>query len=298
MNDKKKPLGRGLFSLISEETLPINYDNSLVTIELSKIEPNPSQPRKFFDQKSLVELSNSIKHHGVLQPIVVSNVSYDKFQILAGERRYRASKLAGLKNIPAIINNTDVSSNNKKAFEVALIENIQRENLSLIEEANSYTRLLKEFGYSHNEIGKIVGKSRSHISNIIRLLQLPKEVQELISTEKISQGHARCLILSKNPEELALRTIKENLTVRQLEALTKEEKERTKNIEQIDQTEKSNHLVDPIPKENELEDLLNTLKKKFSQKITIEKNKSSGKISFHFKNLLELDELFMKFTSS
>lgn len=231
--DKKNVLGRGLSSLISDIP-PIdlgNNDNADATtsseinaasaktdlmIDLDLIETNPFQPRSVFKMNELEELSSSIKQVGVIQPILVRKQG-DKFQLIAGERRFQASKLAGLEKIPAIIKDyTDL-----EVFEVALIENIQRENLNPIEEAVAYERLIKEFDLSQNAIADKVGKSRSHVANIVRLLDLPEEVRNMLSEGKITAGHARNLVGKENALELANQIVEQKLTVRDSEKLTR-----------------------------------------------------------------------------
>lgn len=228
METKKRALGRGLEELFNNENLDINQlertiidttsIDEIVEIDLSELRANPYQPRKIFDEDALQELANSIKEHGVFQPIIVKK-SIKGYEIIAGERRVRASKLAGLTKIPAIIRDfTD-----EQMMEIALLENLQRENLTAIEEAVAYKALLENLNLTQDELSKKVGKSRSHITNIIGLLRLPADIQKLVNTSKISMGHARILSKLDNEtqiREIANKIINDNITVRDVEELT------------------------------------------------------------------------------
>ena len=218
MNKIKKGLGRGLSSLIGEITVESKTNRVL----LSDIVPNKFQPRKDFDQENLEDLTNSIKERGVIQPIIVrkSNLENFKYEIIAGERRWLASRKAGLHDIPVVITNAD----DLKSLEFAIVENVQRHDLNPLEEARGYKRLINEFSYDQEKVGKFIGKSRSHIANIIRLLNLPASIQDMISQGIITSGHARAIMNSAFPEELAKKIVDENLSVRQAESLVKEKK--------------------------------------------------------------------------
>ena len=225
METKKRALGRGLEELFNNENLDLQsmenkiYESAtneeIVEIPLEELRPNPYQPRKVFDEEALKELSASIKEHGVFQPIIIKK-SIKGYEIIAGERRYRASKIAGLTKIPAIIRNfTD-----EQMMEIALLENLQRENLNAIEEAIAYKKMIQNLGITQEELAKKVGKSRSHVTNIIGLLRLPQEVQQLVADSKITMGHARALSKLESEEEmkaLANKIIDEHLPVRQTE---------------------------------------------------------------------------------
>ena len=225
METKKRALGRGLEELFNNENLDLQsmenkiYESStneeVVEIPLEELRPNPYQPRKVFDEEALQDLADSIKEHGVFQPIIIKK-SIKGYEIIAGERRYRASKIAGLTKIPAIIRNfTD-----EQMMEIALLENLQRENLNAIEEAIAYKKMIQNLGITQEELAKKVGKSRSHVTNIIGLLRLPQEVQQLVADSKITMGHARALSKLESEEEmkaLANKIIDEHLPVRQTE---------------------------------------------------------------------------------
>lgn len=211
-------LGKGLSAIFSENDTEDN--NEVVTLKISQIEPNRNQPRRSFDEDALEELSQSIKEHGVLQPILVRPQIYGGYQIVAGERRYRASRMAGLTEIPAIIKELSDS----ETMQIALIENLQRRDLSDLEEAKGYQTLMDEYGFSQEDVARTVGKSRSAVANTLRLLGLPDDVKELLDQGKLSAGHARALLAvdqEKEIKEAADKIIKEGLSVRQTEKLVK-----------------------------------------------------------------------------
>ena len=228
METKKRALGRGLEDLFNSENLDFDsveqkiYESAtneeIVELNLSELRPNPYQPRKVFDEEALNELADSIREHGVFQPIIVKK-SIKGYDIIAGERRFRASKLAGLEKIPAIIRDfTD-----EQMMEIALLENLQRENLNVIEEAIAYKSMIEHLNLTQDELSKRVGKSRSHVTNILGLLRLPGEVQQMVSDGRITMGHARALSKLESNEEiikLANRIVDDNLVVRDIENIT------------------------------------------------------------------------------
>lgn len=214
----KKGLGRGLGALLNtEEIVDTVFDKKdIVELKITEIEPNANQPRNYFDAEKLAALSESIKEYGVLQPIVVKQLETGFYKIIAGERRWRAARMAGLKKIPVIIKEYD----NKETMEIALIENLQRENLNPIEEAMGFRELMNDFGLTQEELSKKVGKSRPAIANSLRLLNLPDEIQQLVIEGKLSPGHARALLGTDRKEiqlEAAKKIIEEGLNVRQIE---------------------------------------------------------------------------------
>lgn len=227
MENKKRALGRGLEELFNSDNIDVNsiekniYETTsaeeIIDIPLEQLRPNPYQPRTIFTDESLKELASSIKEHGVFQPIIVKR-SIKGYEIIAGERRYRASKLAGLTSIPAIIRNfTD-----EQMMEIALLENLQRENLSSIEEAQAYHNLLNNLNLTQEELAAKVGKSRSHITNMLGLLRLPMQVQDMVNKKQISMGHARVLSKLDGDEkiiDLAKKIVDENFSVRRLEEM-------------------------------------------------------------------------------
>ena len=244
METKKRALGKGLEQLFNNENLDLNsfektvYETAtneeIIEIKLDELRANPYQPRKVFKDEALSDLAESIKEHGVFQPIIVKK-SIKGYEIIAGERRVRASRMAGLEKIPAIIRNL----NDEQMMEIALLENLQRENLSAIEEAIAYKSMIEKLNLTQEELSKKVGKSRSHITNILGLLRLPREVQEMVANNQISMGHARVLSKLEDTEkiiEMAREIVERKTPVRELEqeAETKEKKvkieRRTKKV--------------------------------------------------------------------
>lgn len=218
----KKGLGRGLDSIFADNYIDVSSSSNdgIQTLRLSQIEPKSDQPRKHFDEEALLELSDSIKQHGLLQPIIVRESAQGYYQIIAGERRWRASKLAGLSEIPAIIMQAD----ELKAAELAIIENIQRQDLNAYEEAAAYRALIDQYSLTQEEVSERVGKSRSAVANSMRLLELPEDVLEMLKTGDISAGHARALLGLKNKDiivDTAEQILVRSLSVRDTEALVK-----------------------------------------------------------------------------
>lgn len=282
MNDKRKALGKGLEQLFNDEGL--NFDtientiieeaktnNQIVEIDLSELRANPYQPRKNFDEEALNELASSIKEHGVFQPIIVKK-SIKGYEIIAGERRFRASKLAGMQTIPAIVK--DFSD--EEMMQIALLENLQRENLTSIEEAKAYKSIIESMNITQDELAKKVGKSRSHVTNILGLLKLPASVQDMVLYNKLSMGHARVLSKLDDPktiEDLAQRVITEDLSVRKLESLVYD------NEEKEVKTKKSSN--------NEYKYMEDFLKEKLGTNVKINNNK----ISIKFSNVQDLNRI-------
>ena len=225
MNISKKGLGRGLSSLMGEsatEELKSQSTGGDLKIAISKLRPSSIQPRRLFDKNSINELAESIKSKGLVQPILVrpSKSEVGEYEIIAGERRWRAAQIAQLHELPAVVKNLD----DVEALEMAIIENVQRADLSPIEEAAGYKKLMEQYNHTQEALAPIVGKSRSHIANIIRLLNLPASIQDMISQGIITSGHARAIMNSAFPVELAKKIVDENLSVRQAESLVKEKK--------------------------------------------------------------------------
>jgi ParB family chromosome partitioning protein len=232
-NDPRKALGKGLHSLLPARaaaasplaavapSLPVDGNVTLVAID--KVKPNPNQPRREFEPGAMMELTQSIERDGIIQPIIVRRVAGGDYEIIAGERRWRAAKTAGLTQIPVIPRTAD----DQKVLELAIVENIQREDLNPIELAQAFYRMGAELGLSHDQIGEKTGKDRATITNTIRLLQLPDDLQSLISARKLSPGHARALLKLQEPQaqrEMAERAISQGWSVRQIEEYTKPEK--------------------------------------------------------------------------
>ena len=271
MNKLKKGLGRGLSSLIGE-TKSTNQSN---VIEINKIVKNRFQPRKIFDENKLNELTNSIKERGVLQPIIVRKHYKDdgKFEIIAGERRFLAAQKAGLEEVPVVITNVD----DLKSLEFAIIENVQRDDLNPLEEAQSYQRLIDEFSYDHEKVSKFIGKSRSYITNSLRILTLPKEVLNLIETRKITAGHAKILVGLDNAEFVANKIHDKKLSVRQAENLVKIFKTKKKSLKSRDVN---------------VQTLENSLIEKIGLKVIISNGRNNkGSIKIEYKDLEQLNRI-------
>ncbi len=263
--------------------LSINDDDKVVEIPLSQLRPNPYQPRKHFNDESIQELASSIKEHGVIQPIIVRSV-LKGFEIIAGERRYRASQVSGLATIPAVVKKfTD-----QQVMEIALIENVQREDLNALEIAIAYQALIDQFSLTQEVLSTKVGKSRSHIANFLRLLQLPEEVKEYVSRGTLSMGHAKAIVGLKDKKlikALADTTIKEQWSVRELE-------EEVKKLEEKNDTKKNKQK--PKRKDPYIDQIEENLREAFRTTVKIKHNNNKGKIELlYFSNddlnrLLEL----------
>jgi len=281
---KATGLGRGLSALIGEAP-PIPRSDSVApggavrTIEVARIRPNPSQPRKLFNNELIDELAASIAERGVLQPIIVRAVE-DGFELVAGERRWRAAQKAQLHEIPALIRDFDEES----SAEVALIENIQREDLNAIEEATAFRQLMDRYGHSQEIVGKLVGKSRSHVANLLRLLDLPDSVRQMLLRGDISMGHARAVATAPDPEALALQIVEGDLSVRQAEHLAKKERPGPGNDigRASDRSAKRAVDADLEALERQLGDLLGL-------RVKVTHGKSGGFVSLHYSSLDQLD---------
>ena len=275
----KKGLGRGLSSLIGDSNIKDNKSH----ISISSIVRNKYQPRKNFEKESLEELANSIKERGVIQPIIVrkSDDQDGKFEIIAGERRWQAAQNAGLHEVPVVI----IKADNLKSLEFAIVENVQRKDLNPIEEAEGYKKLIDEFGYDQDKVSKFIGKSRSHITNSLRLLSLPNEVVYLIEQEKLSQGHAKILVGLENAHLLAKKIIDKNLSVRQSENLVR--------------LLKSPNKIKSSLKDANLKSLEESIEDKTGIKVLIRNKKNnSGLIAFEYKDLDQLNRLIMVIKSN
>lgn len=289
-NKPKSALGRGLSALLenagtditSVEPKPLN---SISEIPINQIQANPFQPREEFDDVALNELAESIKVHGVIQPITVRKLGYDSYQIISGERRTRASRLAGLKTIPAYIRLAD----DQGMLEMALIENIQREDLNAIEIAFSYKRLIDECNLNQEQLGDRVGKNRSTVNNYLRLLRLPDNIQAAIRDNTISMGHARAIINIDNPQEqqdLFTRMLQDGLSVREVENLVREKNEKaTETADSVAKTKKSQLSDNFISFQK-------TLISKFDAKVKIKADeKGRGAITIPFKSQQDLKRI-------
>ena len=274
MNKEKNKLGMGLGALLS----PKNQNkNNINKISISKITPNKKQPRKNFQNKEMKELSHSIKTQGLIQPIVVRELDNDSYEIIAGERRWRACQLAGLHSVDCVVMKID----EENIYELALIENIQRENLNIIEEAKAYKQLIKIKGIKSEDLSKTIGKSLSHISNLIRILELDDEIHQMIIEKKLSMGHARALIGVPNAIEKAKEIIEKKLSVRDVERSTSQHKSTRRR-----QTEKDPNIADL---EKELSDKIG-----LRTEIEFSENGSSGSLKLYYSDLNQLDEIMKR----
>jgi len=293
---KKKGLGRGLNALLSdsniEERLEVDIPVSsgaatspsggTLEISLAHIEVNPFQPRKHFDQEALQELADSIKVHGIIQPITVRRLARDQYQLIAGERRFLASKLAGLNSIPSYVRSAD----DQQMLEMSLIENIQRENLNAIEIALSYQRLISECSLKQDELGDRVGKNRATVTNYLRLLKLPHDVQIAVRDNKISMGHARAIINVENPDQqlyIFKKTLSEDLSVRKVEELVR-------NLS--DEKDEDNNVQPPSSAINrEIAQLQSQLSSHFGTRIVIRSDGKKGEIKIPFLSVEDLNRI-------
>ena len=271
-NKIKKGLGRGLSSLIGETKVETPKNQ----LSISDLIPNKYQPRKIFDEDNLNDLTNSIKERGILQPIIVrkSNDDKSKFEIIAGERRWLAAQKAGLHTVPVVITEAD----DLKSLEFAIVENVQRHDLNPLEEAQGYKRLIDEFNYDQEKVSKFIGKSRSHITNSLRLLTLPLEVIKLIETQKLTAGHAKILVGLENSSFVANKIVEKKLSVRQAESFVKIFKNKR---------QKPNNVKDANIKDLEI-----SVSNKIGLNVLIKNNKTNeGKISFEYKGLDQLNKI-------
>jgi len=271
-NKIKKGLGRGLSSLIGETKIEFQKNK----LGISEIVPNKYQPRKNFDEEILNDLVNSIRERGIIQPIIVrkSEEQISKYEIIAGERRWLAAQKAGLHEVPVVITEAD----DLKSLEFAIVENVQRHDLNPLEEAQGYQRLINEFSYDQEKVSKFIGKSRSHVTNCLRILSLPAEVLKLVENKKLSAGHAKILVGLENANFVANKIIEKKLSVRQSENFVKIFKKKNKPIFQRQDTN--------------IKDLEKMLTEKIGLNVLIKNNKKNkGLISFFYKDLDQLNKI-------
>ncbi len=298
---KKKALGRGLSALLSDSTaddklevdLPIGVTTSgestprtpvsgMTEIPIDDIEVNPFQPRTHFDQESLLELAESISVHGIIQPITVRKLAPNQYQLISGERRFQASRLAGLKSIPAYIRSAD----DQQMLEMALIENIQRENLNAIEIALSYQRLISEIGLKQEELGERVGKNRTTVTNYLRLLKLPPDIQIAVRDNKLSMGHARAIISVENPDHqlyIFKKALQEELSVRKVEELVRELTEKNPS--------KSENKPATQQASREISQLQSRLSSHFGTRVVVKSDGKKGEIKIPFLSVEDLNRV-------
>ena len=267
----KKGLGRGLSSLIGDNNIKSNNN-----ISISSIDPNKNQPRKSFEKEALEDLTNSIKERGIIQPLIVrkSEIENNKYELIAGERRLQAAQTAGLHEVPVVV----ISADDLKSLELAIIENVQRKDLNPIEEAESYKNLIEKFGYDQVKVSRFIGKSRSHVTNTLRLLSLSEDILDLIKENKISHGHAKILVGLQNGSYLAKKIVQKRLSVRQTESLIRS----FKNIKKYSNDKKDANIIS----------LENSVKEKTGINVSItNKKNNTGKLSFEYMDLDQLNRL-------
>ena len=272
MNKIKKGLGRGLSSLIGE----VKAEAQANQLQVGELVPNKYQPRKIFDENNLDELTNSIKERGMIQPIIVrkSNDDKSKFEIIAGERRWLAAQRAGLHNVPVVVTEAD----DLKSLEFAIVENVQRHDLNPLEEAQGYKRLIDEFSYDQEKVSKFIGKSRSHITNSLRLITLPNDVIKLIETQKLTAGHGKILVGLENASFVASKILEKKLSVRQAEEFVKIFKNKKQKLSKS--------------KDTNILTLELSISNKIGLNVDIQNNKrNKGKISFEYKDLDQLNKI-------
>ena len=288
MAERKKPrgLGRGLSALMADVTedksaqASQNPRRADLVVPIERIEPNPDQPRRDFTPEQLDDLANSIREKGVIQPLIVRKKAGDRYEIVAGERRWRASQMAKLHQLPVIVREYD----DTEVLEIAIIENIQRADLNPVEEAMGYRQLMQKFGHTQEKVSEALGKSRSHIANLMRLLNLPDDVQLMLREGHLSAGHARALVTTDNASELAKKVVKDGLSVRQTEKLAK------KTGSLVEQTKKSRPKTH---KDADTVALEGDLSANLGMKVSVEHvaGGESGKITINYQTLDDLDEL-------
>ena len=286
----KHGLGRGLGALLGDMDLDLDLNSSdkgaIKSVKLNQIVAGSYQPRQQFDEEAINALAKSVKEKGILQPILVRKQN-DKYEIIAGERRYRAALQAGLTEVPVI----EKAMADNEALEIALIENIVRQDLTPLEEAKGFEQLMQEFAYTQEKLSEVVGKSRSYIANTLRLLNLPDGVKSLLNQGKLTAGHARCLIGLQDAEELASKIVAEGLNVRQVEAMVSENKNSSPEAKKRPLNQNSSKI-----KDSELAAIENELSSKLGAKVQINNTKNGkGKIVISYNNLSELEDLLEKF---
>lgn len=284
MNDdlSKRRLGRGLAALIGEmdQTLPVGEPQRTVaadkTMPIEFVSRSSKNPRRYFDEAELQDLASSIRQHGIVQPVVVRTVGENRYEIIAGERRWRAAQLAGFTEVPVIIRDVD----DRTALELAIVENVQRSDLNPLEEALGYEQLIAEHGYTQNDLGEIIGKSRSHVANSLRLLKLPDPVREMLADGSLSAGHARALVSTSDPVALAKTVVQKGLSVRDAERLAQNDiKAQSEPKERSIASAKDS---DTIALERSLSDALGL-------DVTINHKGGAGQIRINYKSLEQLE---------
>ncbi len=288
MNDKNtnKRLGRGLAALIGDvppiEATRVPTGDGIRRLPVEFIIASPNNPRRHFAPEDLEDLTNSIREKGVMQPILVrpSPTEPDQYELVAGERRWRASQRAGLHEVPVIIREVD----DREALELAIIENVQRADLNPLEESKGYDQLMQQFGYTQADLAQVIGKSRSHVANTLRLMKLPADVQSLVSDGALTAGHARALITADNPQELAQRIVEGGLSVREAEMLAQKQGQAAEDGGSPKAKSKAQKDADTLALEKTLSDVLGL-------KVSIDHKERGGKVEIKYRTLEQLDDV-------
>ena len=288
MNDdnSRRRLGRGLAALIGEMDQPLQASSPVVPVNADRRIPiefvarNPRNPRRTFDEAELQDLASSIRQHGIVQPVVVRTIADERYEIIAGERRWRAAQLAGFTDIPVIVRDVD----DRTALEIAIVENVQRSDLNPLEEALGYDQLIAEHGYTQNDLGEIIGKSRSHVANSLRLLKLPEPVRDMLSSGTLSAGHARALIPTSDPVSLARSIIAKGLSVRDTERLAQNDIRARSDPNYGKASPKEEKDADTLALERTLSDSLGL-------DVTVNHKASGGQLRISYKTLDQLEEI-------
>jgi ParB family chromosome partitioning protein len=283
-DDKMRPrLGRGLAALIGDagdEDSAVERARGQKRVPISFLRPNPRNPRQRFTEEDLEDLASSIREKGVIQPILVRPVSgsFDAYEIIAGERRWRAAQRAGLHDVPVTV----VEASDREALELAIIENVQRTDLNAIEEAIGYDRLIQDFAYSQNDLAKVIGKSRSHVANTLRLIKLPDSIKASVIEGKLSAGHARALLSVSDPETIARLIVEENMTVREAESIAQDQAQSAgKTLRARTRVEKD---PDTVALERTISDVLGL-------KVVLDHRGEGGEMKIRYNSLEQLDDL-------
>lgn len=288
MNDdnSKRRLGRGLAALIGEmDQLPAADIGSQPAVNPDRLVPiefvgrNPRNPRRYFDESELQDLASSIRQHGIVQPVVVRTIADNRFEIIAGERRWRAAQLAGLTDIPVIIRDVD----DRTALEIAIVENVQRSDLNPLEEAMGYELLIADHGYTQNDLGEIIGKSRSHVANSLRLLKLPEPVRDMLASGTLSAGHARALIPTSDPTALAKTIVAKGMSVRDAERIAQNDIKAQGDPTPV-QGRKEEKDTDTLALERTLSDVLGL-------EVSVNHKGNGGHLRIAYKTLEQLEEI-------
>lgn len=280
----KRRLGRGLAALIGEMDQPVPMGETVKAISADRTTPiefisrSPKNPRRYFDETELQDLASSIRQHGIVQPVVVRTMGDNKYEIIAGERRWRAAQLAGFTEVPVIIRDVD----DRTALELAIVENVQRSDLNPLEEALGYEQLIAEHGYTQNDLGEIIGKSRSHVANSLRLLKLPEPVREMLTEGSLSAGHARALVSTSDPTALAKTIVSKGMSVRDAERIAQND---------IKAQNEPKEVKAALEKDSDTIALERTLSDALGLEVKINHKSGGGQIKISYRTLEQLESI-------